>query len=183
MKHVIGLDPGFASLGVAVLAVDKTTTTPVHMDVLRTKKSPRKVRMLSVDDDFVRCQYLAEGLAKLVMEYDVVAISAEAMSFVRNSSSSAKVGMVWGVIAATALRWNLPMFQCTPQQLKDKVAGSKKASKEDVTNALRQKYPGVDFDDLLKKHPMGQHEHAWDALGSVVVCLDAQPIKMLRRMM
>ena len=164
------------------MAIDERTTIPVHMDVLRTKKSPRRVKMLSVDDNFVRCQYLAAEIAKLVMQYDVVAIGAEAMSFVRNSSSSAKVGMVWGVIATTALRYDLPVFQCTPQQLKDKVTGSKKASKEDVADAMRKMWPQVDFDDLLKKHPMGQHEHAWDALASVVVCLDAEPIKMLRRM-
>lgn len=182
-RVAIGIDPGFASFGVAVLEIQKEVEIPLYLHVIRTQKSSKKLRMLSVDDNFERTQRIADELTKLVLSYDVVAIGAEAMSFPRNASSSAKVGMAWGVIASVALRQGLPVFQCSPQQLKQKIAGSKKASKPDVANALRQRYPDTDFDDLLKALPMGEHEHAWDALGSVVVCLDAEPVKMVRRML
>lgn len=182
-RVVIGLDPGFASFGVAVVEIGREGETPVYLGVIRTQKSSKKLRMLAVDDNFERTQRIADELTQLLLAYEVVAIGAESMSFPRNASSSAKVGMTWGVIASLALRHSLPVFQCSPQQLKQKVAGSKKASKADVADALRQLYPATDFDELLKKLPMGEHEHAWDALASVVVCLDAEPVKMVRRML
>lgn len=183
MKHAIGLDPGFASFGVAVVELEQETDRPISMQVIRTAKANKKLKMLAVEDNFVRAQLIADELSKIILAHDVVALGAESMSFPRNASSSAKVGMTWGIIATLAARHNLPVFQCSPQQLKDKIAGSKKASKDDVANALRQRYPDADFDDLLKSLPLGEHEHAWDALGSVVVCLDAEPVKMVRRML
>jgi len=183
MKHVIGMDPGFASFGVAVLELERESEKPIYMGVLRTKKSATKLKVLAADDNFRRAQRLVEALTKIVLAHDVVAFGAESMSFPRNASSSAKLGMSWGAIAALASQHNIPVFQCTPQQLKNRVAGSKKASKTDVANALRHLYPRTDFAQLLEKLPAGEHEHAWDALGSVVVCLDAEPVKMVRRML
>jgi len=183
MKYVMGLDPGFASFGVVLLQLDKSSEIPVHMDVIRTTKSNKKLKTLSTDDNFRRTQILVEELSKLLMAHEVVAIGAEAMSFTRNASSSAKLGMSWGVIASLAFRWDLPVFQCSPQELKLRVAGSKQASKQAVADAMRRRYPDVDFDDLLKKLPFGEHEHAWDALASVVACLGTEPVRMIRRMM
>jgi Holliday junction resolvasome RuvABC endonuclease subunit len=183
MKHVMGFDPGFASFGVAVVELTADSEVPIWMGVIRTKKSNKRQKMLATEDNFDRLQYLAEELGKLVQQYDLVALGAESMSFPRNASSSAKVGMSWGAIAALSLQYQLPVFQCSPQQLKSKLTGSKQASKIDVANALRHRYPKMDFDDLLKHLPSTEHEHAWDALASVVVCLDAEPVKMVRRMM
>lgn len=183
MKYVMGLDPGFSAFGVAVLELGADWTKPIFMHTIRTKPTNKRQKLLATEDNFDRLQFVAEELGKIVLAYELVAIGAESMSFPRNSSSSAKVGMTWGVIAAISLQRNLPVFQCSPQHLKGKLTGSKQASKDDVSNALRKMYPNVDFEDLLKKLPMGAHEHAWDALASVVVCLDAEPVKMVRRML
>lgn len=183
MKYVIGVDPGFASIGVAVLELGRETERPILLHVIRTKPSTKKLKMLSVEDNFWRTQAIAEQLNKILMSYEVVALGAESMSFPRNSSSSAKIGMAWGVIASLTLHYNIPVFQCSPQQLKAQMTGSKKASKEEVADALRKRYSDVDFDDLLKALPMGEHEHAWDALAAVVVCLRAESVRMVRRML
>jgi Holliday junction resolvasome RuvABC endonuclease subunit len=182
MKHVMGFDPGFASFGVAVVELGPDMEKPIFMGVIRTKKSTKRQKMLATEDNFDRVQIIVEELSKLVLQYDLVALSAESMSFPRNASSSAKVGMTWGVIAALSIQHQFPVFQCTPQQLKIKLTGSRKASKTEVADALRLRYPNTDFEDLLKFLPMGEHEHAWDALASVVVCLDAEPVKMVRRL-
>lgn len=182
MNHVMGFDPGFASFGVAVVELGATSEVPIWMGVIRTKKSNKRQKLLATEDNFDRLQHVAEELDKLVRQYDLVALGAESMSFPRNASSSAKVGMTWGVIATLSFEHRLPVFQCSPQRLKAQLTGSKQASKEDVSNALRHRYPNTDFDDLLKGLPHGEHEHAWDALASVVVCLDAEPVKMVRRM-
>lgn len=182
MKHVMGFDPGFASFGVAVVELGPTVEKPIFMGVIRTKKSTKRQKLLATEDNFDRLQIIAEEVEKLILQYDLVALSAESMSFPRNASSSAKVGMTWGVIATTSTQHQLPVFQCTPQQLKIKLAGSRQASKAEVADALRRRYPNTDFEELLKYLPMGEHEHAWDALASVVVCLDAEPVKMVRRL-
>ena len=183
MKHVMGFDPGFASFGVAVVELGSSADTPVWMGVIRTQKSNKLKKILSTEDNFNRLQFIAKELERLILKYDVVALGAESMSFSRNASASAKVGMTWGTIASLSLQYKLPVFQCSPQQLKTKLTGSKQATKFEVAVALQHRYPDVNFFCLLKDLPKGEHEHAWDALASVVVCLESETVQMLRKML
>lgn len=178
--RVLGVDPGFASLGYAVVDLDDVSETPLCMGVVETKKNNRKQKVLACEDNFVRAQELIRQVHALVTSYDVKAICAEAMSFPRNASTAAKMALAWGAMAALCDYESMPMVQATPQQIKKVVASKRTASKTDIQDALVNRYPEVDrmLDNLAKT----KREHAADALGAVVAALDSDVIRMVRKL-
>lgn len=173
---VLGIDPGFASMGVAVVDVTEHGVGVITLDVIRTQKDDRKRRTLASDDNVRRAREIAGRL----FEAHIGAICAEAMSFPRNSSAAAKMALSWGVICALAQVRDVPIVQASPQQIKQAVTGSKTASKLDVEAALLKRY-GNQIEQLVAHLPDSQHEHAFDALAAVVACLDSDVLRMARR--
>lgn len=180
---VLGVDPGFASMGMAVLRLSPSGDMPVYMTVFRTRKSDRKRRVLSADDDFRRACELANFARHAFASYQPVAVCSEAMSYPRNSASAAKIGMSIGIVAALATQHGLPCLQISPQALKQRLCGNKSAAKAAVLASLAARYPEADFDSLLRHLPATEMEHAWDALGSVVACLDSTELRTVRKML
>lgn len=92
-------------------------------------------------------------------------------------ASDFKIGIFWGVLAATAEFNALPILQATPQEIKKRLCGRGSASKKEVQAKLVERY-----ERLPLPSQKGKHEHICDALGAVVTCLDAPEIMMARRM-
>jgi len=184
MKVVVGLDPGFAKTGYCVVRLGESLEQdlPIRMGVLKTTKSSHKLRLLAVDDNVRRTQEIAHSLLVLLAEFDVVAITAEAFSFMRNASAAAKVAMTWGVVAAVATVHQIPVMQATPSMIKHKFCHKAGGSKQDVQKAVTALYPHVDFGKLLAQVSQRDHEHPWDAVAATIVCLEDKSIQMLRRL-
>jgi Holliday junction resolvasome RuvABC endonuclease subunit len=181
-RYVIGIDPGFASFGLAVVQLYPAFERVIAMDVVRTKRSNIKSRILEADDSIRRVREISTAFMKYVAEYSPVAFCAESMSYPRNASSAAKVAMSWGAIASIAERNLIPVFQASPQTIRNRLTGAKKASKDKIRDVLIDMYGDkTDFDKLLGHLPWVEHEHAWDALASVVACLDAEAVRMVRK--
>lgn len=200
-RLVLGLDPGFTSLGFAVVALGKTPEEDrvVTLGVVRTKASDKKQRVLVADDNIRRCRELSRpvrgliafgnsaggtehetrGVQALFEAAPVLLVAAEKMSFPRNSSAAAKVAMTWGLIVANLERRGLPLLQASPQEVKRRVTGKADASKEAVEAAMIKRF-GRGLLRMLKSLPEGQHEHAFDALAVVVACLDSEEGRMAR---
>lgn len=183
---VLGLDPGFANIGYAVVLLNPSgTLTPVNMGVLRTEKSDAKRNSLASDDNVRRAREIHGFLRDLLRDGPhglVRAICAETMSFPRSSSVAAKMAMCWGVIAALSAEFDIPVLQATPQGLKLKVSGAKTASKDDVQKALEHTFGRRKLADLCKGTPPSLQEHPFDALGSVLACSDSEVLRVARRM-
>jgi crossover junction endodeoxyribonuclease RuvC len=178
MPKVLGLDPGFGRCGFCIFEVDKVAQddTVLELGVIKTNKSSKKRKLLVADDNLDRAGEISKKLWKLSRE--VSAICAESMSFPRNSSTAAKMAMCWGIISAIAVRRDIPVLQATPQEIKKKVCGDKTASKEDIQSKLNETYkecPG-----LVEKIAKGQLEHPYDALASIITCLESPYLKLLR---
>lgn len=199
-KLVLGIDPGFTSLGYAVLELGGggLADQVVTIGVLRTKATDKKQRVLVADDNIRRARELAvsvrglthagtmmparggQGIAALFQGADRIRlVCAEKMSFPRNASAAAKVAMAWGLLVANLERLDLPLLQASPQEVKRRVTGKADASKDDVEKAMVKRF-GRGLYRMLKGVPPGQHEHAFDALASAVACLDSEEGRMVR---
>lgn len=183
---ILGVDPGFASFGFGVVRLLPDGEEVGRVDVIRTSKSAKKKNVKAADDNFQRAQAIATVLHDVVKEYEPLAIAAEAASWPRNASASAKVAMAWGLLADLCLIYQLPMVQASPQEIKKALCGNKSATKVAIQTKLEALYPGQ-FDDFkgrfpAKKPPQpnGQWEHGFDAVGAVVACLDSDVVKMAR---
>ena len=172
---LLGLDLGQAALGFA-FELHAAGETVQALEVVRTERSDRKRAVRESDDAVRRLVEIAAALERRINP-GVVALAVEAQSC--NASSSAKVGMAWGAIAAAvAQRHGLPVLQASPQEVKRALTGRKDASKADVQCALEIRYP-----DLPDWPPQRDRvEHAADALAAVVACRDHAVIKLARRM-
>ena len=154
---------------------------PLAMGVIRTQKSNKKANVLASNDNHRRIAEIFKLLFPL--SQDVIMFTAEAQSWPRNASSSAKVGMAWGVISSLSELLSVPLLQMSPQAMKKSICGNKSASKQEIADALTTRYGIVIADVLLKDVPPGQREHAFDALGSVCATLDGEEVKLARQMM
>lgn len=194
---ILGIDPGFASLGFAVLRLEAAGPEVVTLGVVRTKKSDKKQRVLAADDNIRRCREIARPLDSLMTfgtsgyvpralrdpgdDRAVRLVCAEKMSFPRNASAAAKMAMSWGMIVANLEHYGLPLLQASPQDVKRRVTGSASASKEEVQAALKKRF-GRGLGRMVKALPEGEHEHAFDALASAVACLDSEEGRLVASM-
>lgn len=174
---LLGLDPGFASVGLVGLDVDADRV--VRFDVFRTSKDDRKGRTLAVEDNVRRAREIASWLSRAVVELEPIAIAAEAMSFPRSSSVAAKVALTWGIIATLAERHELAIVQATPQEVKRSLCGRKDAAKDDVADELRRRWPELEV--LEEAIPRSQREHPFDALAAAAVALTSDVVRLGRR--
>jgi Holliday junction resolvasome RuvABC endonuclease subunit len=179
---ILGLDPGFANLGWCRASYTNDAFAILEMGCIQTKKDGRKV--LQSVDNVRRARAITLELRDLVWQYAgdgepvriVDAIALEAMSFPRNASSASKMSMTWGVISALSGLWDIPMIQASPQDIKEAVVGSRKASKGEMEATLSGRYPEVL--KCLEGIPMGRREHPYDALGAIVASLGSEVVKM-----
>lgn len=193
---LLGIDPGLAHLGYAAIelppdpAIDMMRIT--DFGLLKNKKSDKKQHVLATEDNLRRARILAEFLEALIERHTsgksrLIAICAESMSWPRNAAASSKIGIAWGVLAATALRHHVPILQAAPMVVKLAVAGSKTASKEDVQAGVERIITRVHPDlggtlpELGKRIPKGDREHPYDAAAVAITCRKAEAVQLARR--
>ena len=191
MITVLGLDPGFANTGWAVVELHPNGEVRIKaLGLIETEKAGKKQQVLASNDNFKRAREVSKHIRALLYvptESDagvpyrlyVQVICAESMSFPRNASTAAKMAMCWGVVADICEDEGLPMLMATPKEIK-KAVGSEDTSKEAVQAALRSRF-GEDFDEALVASglPKSKHEHPVDALASVVACLDSETLRLM----
>ena len=180
--NVIGLDPGFASFGVAVVNLLPDREIVEEMVVIRTQKSAKKKNVKAVDDNFLRACQISSELRTIIETLKPVAMVAESKSDPRNASVAGKVSMAWGVLADIAVDYRISMIQASPQEIKKVLCGNKSATKTDVQDEIEARYDGTAIEVFKKQYPAGQWEHGFDAVGAVVACLDDPVLQMVRRM-
>ena len=186
MSLVLGIDPGFAAMGWAV--VDPATMHCKAVGLIRTAKDKRKV--LATADNVKRGRELLVGLAAVLDRWNVAAIASESMSWPRNAGVTGKMGIAWGVIIAVAEIHGLPLVTVSPQDLKRAATGRKNASKTDVFCAatgvgsplgVAGVVPGLltRLDD--SGIPEGKWEHPVDAACAVYATRESDVMRALQR--
>ena len=184
---VLGVDPGFASVGYAVLRLESEGETLLRLGVVRTEKAAAKRNVKASEDNVSRARELAEAFQGLLDAHDIRLICAETMSYPRNSASAAKMALCWGVLAAISQQRGIPIVQATPQEVKKAVTGKKDASKEEVMAAVRRVHPVLEAPagkrpPLLADVAPSLWEHPYDAVASVVACRGSEVFMLARRM-
>jgi Holliday junction resolvasome RuvABC endonuclease subunit len=201
--NILGIDPGFASVGYAVVSFEPDhnyvgvmrsggTQVPV-MGTIRTEKSDKKRSVKASDDNLRRGREIHSALSFLMgpkpdthpaipfkfggEPLNIQAVCVESMSFPRSASTAQKIGITWGIISAVSGWFDVPIVQASPQEIKKQVCGAKNASKENVQETLAGR-----FDIDLVLFPKTLREHPFDALGAVIACQDSEVIRMALKM-
>lgn len=148
--RILGIDPGLANTGFAVLDRAHGRFAAVAGGVMTTPAGlslPRRLVMLASD------------LEAVLDEHRPDAVALEELYFGRNATSALTVGQARGVVLLCAGRRGLPCSSYTPQQIKQAVCGSGSAGKEQVARMIAVQLG-------LGDGPLP--DHAADAFGAAI---------------
>lgn len=187
---LLGIDPGFSSLGWAALCIAPPPSEAMRcndLGIIATEKASKKAHVLATEDNLRRAREIANCLNALVTRFEddknaVLAFCTESMSWPRNAAVTAKMGITWGVLAAVSHQRRVPIFQCSPQELKKQTAGTKSATKEEVEAAVVARL-GPSASAMIVAIPKTKREHPVDALAAAIVCSRAEAVQAARRAM
>ena len=123
MTRVIGVDPGIATTGVAV--IEKSPGRPIAraVGVIRTPAGMAQSERLAL---------LRARFAELLEREHPDAASVERLFFNSNVKTAMAVGQASGVLLATAAEMGIPVTTYTPLEVKQSVVGVGSADKKQV---------------------------------------------------
>ena len=124
---VLGVDPGVARLGLAVVGRRGRTASLVWSDTVRTSASL---------DEAERLGMLAAAVRVAIAAHAPGSVAVERVAFNRNQASALTVARATGAVMVAAAEAGLAVDEYSPTQVKDAVTGMGNADKAQVRRAL-----------------------------------------------
>ncbi len=156
-QRVIGLDPGTARTGYAILEAEGgDTLTAVAFGVIETSPAdPLPQRLL----------FLYQQIRELLLLHRPQSGAVEKLFFQRNVSTAIQVGQARGVILLALAEAEIPVAEYTPNEIKQSVSGYGSANKRQMQEVVRL---------LLGLETIPQPDDAADALAIAITHLNWQ---------
>lgn len=124
-NKVIGIDPGFDRLGVAILKKDQVLFSAC---IETDRKASHETRLLGI----------GKTIEKIIKEWEPMELAIESLIFNQNTTSALKVAEARGVVLYEAARSGLKVYEYSPQAVKIAVTGYGKADKKQVELMMRK---------------------------------------------
>jgi crossover junction endodeoxyribonuclease RuvC len=156
----LGIDPGTATCGFGVVALEDGRLRMIDAGVIRTS---------SERTDADRLLDLRKALSALVGEHHPQRVAVERLFFQRNVQTAMVVGQARGVALLVAAEAGLTVDEPTPNEVKQAVCGHGAADKQQVATMVAR---------LLSVTLDGVPDDATDALAVAIGCvyrLQAEP--------
>lgn len=133
--RILGIDPGYATIGYAVIENEGEQNKFEACGVIKTKAGIEFSERLWL---------IYEEMALIFSNYlpDVAAV--ESLYFQNNQKTAIAVAQARGVLVLSARSANVPVFEYTPMQVKLAMTGSGRAKKPEIMQKARQKL-GLNF--------------------------------------
>lgn len=159
--RVLAVDPGLANTGFAVIDYKAGRYKLIKYGVFTTSADERLcVRLLTIYN----------RLLAVIDEYRPVALGIEMLFFARNVTSAMGVSNAIGVIELCAAQNNVPIYEYTPNQIKQSVTGNTKADKETVERCVKL---------LLNLEAPPKPDHAADAIACALTLINFEGKKLV----
>ncbi|MBW3595519.1 MAG: crossover junction endodeoxyribonuclease RuvC [Actinobacteria bacterium] len=121
--RVLGVDPGYATTGYAVIERARGGLAPVAIGTIRTSGTDGRPERLA---------FLRSELLQVIAEHAPAAVALERLFFTVNARTAMAVGQASGVAMATAGEAGLEVTEYTPTEVKQSVTGTGTAPKHQV---------------------------------------------------
>lgn len=125
---ILGIDPGTGIVGFGVVDSNKGQLRMQDAGVIKT---PVK------QQDSKRLKTIYEELEEIITQNKPDVMSVEKLFFSQNVTTAMSVSQARGVVLLLAEQNDLLLFEYTPQQIKQAVAGYGKAEKHQVQEMVR----------------------------------------------
>ena len=151
--RVLGIDPGYDRLGVAIVEKQADTETVVYSSCIETDANT---------DLATRLATLGTALEKVINTYNPELIGIETLFFNKNIKTALNVAHARGVVLYIAGQKKLSIIELSPQQIKVAVTGYGNSDKTAVTTMVHQ---------LANNVPNKAHDDEYDAIAAGITAL------------
>lgn len=127
--RVLGIDPGTAIVGWAVLEDDKGKVKPIAYGHISTDKK---------DSDPKRLCEISSDLKEIVKKYEPKEGAVEDLFFFKNAKTVMKVSQARGAILLTLEQLNVIISEYTPLQVKQALTGYGRAEKSQIQKMTKE---------------------------------------------
>ena len=143
--RVLGVDPGYDRLGLAVVAGDHSKQTHEYSECLTPEKGDFPDRLFAAGDHF----------KKMLGQYSPDAVVLETLFVTKNQKTAMHVAEMRGVLLYEARAAGIPVFEYGPGQVKMAVTGYGKSDKAAIATMLTK---------LLSIPNTKMHDDEYDAI-------------------
>lgn len=137
---ILGIDPGMAIVGYSVIEYDGKDSVLLHSGSIQTQKGTREsARLLEIFED----------MNTIVEKYKPDVAAIEKLFFFRNQTTVMPVAHARGVILTVLEKFNIPIYEYTPMEVKQVLTGYGRADKKEVEQMVKlslgvEKLPKLD---------------------------------------
>ena len=158
---VLGIDPGYERLGLAVVKQEAGKIKLLYSDCLTTDKKEVFSRRLLV---------IGNELEKILLDYKPDVVTTEKLYFTVNQKTAMAVAEVRGVITYLSAKHGLSLAEYTPLEIKTCITGYGVADKKQMVSMIPK---------LIKIPKEIKHDDEYDAIGIALTHLARSPLTML----
>ena len=142
--RILGIDPGFVTTGYGIAETDGYRAKHVCHGVIRVSGEEIGEKL--------RCVF--RGIGAVLAEHGPAEAAVERVFMHRNADSALKLGQARGAAITACAEYGLPVFEYTPNQIKQAIVGRGHAAKQQVQHMIRillnlQELPQADAADAL----------------------------------
>ena len=127
--RILGIDPGVATVGFGIIEAVGMDIMPVRYGVISTPAHTRLAERLNT---------IYNDMDKLICAFSPDAIAIEELFFNTNQTTGISVAHGRGVILLAGEKHGIPMFEYTPLQVKQAIAGYGRAEKKQMMDMVRR---------------------------------------------
>ena len=143
--RILGIDPGIAIVGFGLIESNRGSVRMLQYGAVTTEAGlPLATRLVQIEND----------MTALIAQLKPDEIAVEELFFSKNITTGIAVAHGRGVILCTVERLGVPIFEYTPMQVKQAVAGYGLADKKQVMDMTKR---------LLKLKAVPKPDDAADA--------------------
>ena len=160
--RILGIDPGIAIVGFGLIESNRGSVRMLQYGAVTTEAGlPLATRLVQIEND----------MTALIAQLKPDEIAVEELFFSKNITTGIAVAHGRVGILCTAERLGVPIFEYTPMQVKQAVAGYGLADKKQVMDMTKR---------LLKLKAVPKPDDAADAL-AIAICHARSATSLLRR--
>ena len=125
---ILGIDPGMAIVGYSIVDFDGENVTLLHSGSIQTSKDDRESkRLLEIFND----------MSTIVEKYQPDEAAIEKLFYFKNQTTVMPVSHARGVILTVLEKFEIPIFEYTPMEVKQVLTGYGRADKKEVDHMVK----------------------------------------------
>jgi Holliday junction resolvasome RuvABC endonuclease subunit len=167
---ILSLDVGFRSMGWAIFNKGEL----FHCGVIKTSPAGKKANVRMSTQYFDQTAQITTGLTEIIWQHEIKAIIGELPhGGAQSAKASSQMNMATAIVSVITTIYQLPTEWASPQEVKLALVGKKNATKDEMINEARYRFPHFSFPKAKTRM-----EHIADAIGAFLALRHTNIVKM-----